>query len=395
VRIGVVLLLACVAASCSSTPVPKSDTDAIDRFVKQGYQPARHEHVRSQALQWDDAAGNGHAELQLAEKEDRAPLVVYLPGLGEDEQAGARWTAAWAQAGYAVLSIQPLAEDAEAWNSEQALSGDFETVARRGFSNASMRRRLQALDAALSLLARRAAAGDALLAKVDLSRVAVAGFDVGAYAAMVIAGERLDGGERPALSVPVRAVIVLSPYAVGSVKLHGERYAGISGPLMHVTGPRDTDVLGLVASADLRSEPFELLPPGDKYLLSLSQGSHDVIGGADPSPKIARASTARSPRSFAGGDPNGSQRDRKHPSSSSDESDHPADAEDAMARERAQDSSLSASEIMTRQALNSASVRIVTTAFLDAYLRGDAGARAWLNSSADRWLAPAASLDRR
>ena len=32
-----------------------------------------------------------------------APLVIYLPGLGESAGAGARWRQAWASAGYAVL----------------------------------------------------------------------------------------------------------------------------------------------------------------------------------------------------------------------------------------------------------------------------------------------------
>jgi dienelactone hydrolase len=393
VRIGVALLVACMVVSCSSDRVEKSDTDAVDQFVRQGYQPPRSEHVRSQAFQWDDAAGNAHADLLLPEKGGPAPLVVYLPGLGEDEQAGRRWTGAWAQAGYAVLSIQPLLEDAQAWNSDLALSGAFEAVARRGFSNASMRRRVQALDAALAQLARRAAAGDALLANVDLSRVAVAGFDLGAYAAMVVAGEKLDGGDRPALSVPVRAVIVFSPYAIGSAKAHGERYGAVAGPVMHITGPRDTDVIGLVASAELRSEPFELLPPGDKYLLSLAHGSHDLIGGADPAPRVHQPSTARSPRSggIAGEDPNATKRSLKHPDSSADDSDRPVDADETVAREQAEHNSLTPSEVLTRQSMNSASVRIVTTAFLDAYLRNDAAARSWLTSSADRWLAPAAS----
>ena len=45
------------------------------------------------------------------------PVVVYLPGLGQSAAAGATWRAAWASAGYAVLAVQPLDDDALAWTS--------------------------------------------------------------------------------------------------------------------------------------------------------------------------------------------------------------------------------------------------------------------------------------
>ena len=56
------------------------------------------------------------------------PLVIYLPGLGESGQAGERWRSAWASAGYAVLSVQPLAEDTAAWTSELARTGEFKAL---------------------------------------------------------------------------------------------------------------------------------------------------------------------------------------------------------------------------------------------------------------------------
>jgi dienelactone hydrolase len=393
-RTGALLFASCAATSCSTTPTATPDTGAIERFEKQGYQPVRRESVRSQPLQWDEAGRSMHCEMLLPDRADRTPLVVYLPGLGEGERSGRRWTQAWAQAGYAVMSIQPLEEDEQAWSSEQARSGHFEVVARQGFSDAAMLRRLQALNGALAEVGRRAAAGDAILSKVDLSRVAVAGFDLGAYAAMIAAGERLAGTKQTSLAVPIKAAIALSPFAEGSSTAQGDRYHAIVGPVMQITGPQDTDASGLVASADLRSEPFRLMPPGDKYLLFLTSGSHELIGGADPSPRATEASDRRSSaRSDRGDAPSPSRRGNKRPSTSSASgADASVDADEAVAPEPAARENLARSELLTRRSLNSASVRIVTTAFLDAYLRNDPAARSWLNARAGQWLAPTASL---
>ncbi len=392
-RSGTWLVAVCASTACSTATPVKPDEHAIEQFESRGYHSPRREAVRSQAIEWNEADRSWHFELLLPEHADGAPLVVYLPGLGEDQRSGERWTRAWAQAGYAVMSIQPLAEDEQSWSSDDARSGNFEAVARHGFSDTTMRRRLQALNGALAQLGRRAAAGDELLRTVDLSRVAVAGFDLGAYSAMVVAGQRLDGTDPPVLFLPVRAVIALSPFPDDSAAGHGERFSAISGPIMNITGAQDVDVYGLVESANLRSEPFKLMPPGDKYLVSLAVGSHRLIGGADPSPGAAEPSKGRSSARSNPGDEPSPRRGQKRASTPTSSGANPAvDSDDASARDPSVQVNVARSELLTRQALSSASVRIVTTAFLDAYLRGDPEARFWLNARARQWLTPNARL---
>jgi predicted dienelactone hydrolase len=387
------LAVAFVCAACSSTPTVKPDQRVIEQFVSNGYQPPRHETVRSEAIDWIEADISWHFELLVPERVDRAPLVVYLPGLGQDEQAGERWTRAWAQAGYAVMSIQPLTEDQQAWSSDNARSGNFDAVARQGFSDAAMKRRLQALNSALVQLGRRAAAGDPMLHSVDLSRVAVAGFDLGAYSAMVIAGQQLEATDRPALSTPVRAVIALSPFADASAAANDQRFSAILGPVLNITGMQDVDAYGLIESARLRTQPFQLMPPGDKYLVSLALGSHGLIGGADPAPVSAQLpDVRRTERPNRGDEPTPDRRGRKRQSSAAADPDPSSEPDDAAGGQAPGRSRASRSELLTRQALSSASVRIVTTAFLDAYLRGDPAARSWLNQRARQWLTPNASL---
>lgn len=112
--------------------------------------------------------------LTVPAKPGRYPLVIYLPGLGEGATAGEVWRTAWTRAGYAVLSLQPLAEDAGAWSSARARTGDFALLARERYSDKAMSERLAALHDALRQLARRHAADEPPLERVDLSRVAAA-----------------------------------------------------------------------------------------------------------------------------------------------------------------------------------------------------------------------------
>jgi hypothetical protein len=388
------LAAACLCTACSTAPTVKPDEHAIEQFVSRGYQVPQRQAIRSQAIDWIEADLSWHFELILPERVERAPLVVYLPGLGQDDHSGTRWTQAWAQAGYAVMSIQPLTEDEQAWSSDDARSGNFDAVARHGFSDAMMRRRLRALNGALVQLGRRAVAGDTSLHSVDLSRVAVAGFDLGAYSAMVIAGQQIEGADHPVLSTPVRAVIALSPFADASAQGHGERFSAISGPVMNITGTQDIDAYGLIESARLRTQPFQLMPPGDKYLVSLALGTHGLIGGADPLARPAESQNARpSARSDRGDEPTPPGHGRKRASSAaSGEADDAVDPIDAPVGAPGDHGAGARSELLTRQAMSTASVRIITTAFLDAYLRGDPSARSWLNDRARQWLAPNASL---
>ena len=86
--------------------------------------------------------------------------------------------------------------------------------------------------------------------------------------------------------------------------------------------------------------------------------------------------------------PNSARSDDQDPDAGSD-----AGAENsaaAVARRKRLTAELSAT--MTRWSRAAVAEQAVTTAFLDAYVRGDPGARTWLQHAAGSWLGDAASL---
>ena len=81
--------------------------------------------------------------------EGNFPLIVYLPGLGESAEGGAAWRRSWAEAGYAVLAIQPETIS-RIWTSPAARSGEFRELAREQFSARALDHRQTILQKALA-----------------------------------------------------------------------------------------------------------------------------------------------------------------------------------------------------------------------------------------------------
>ena len=369
---------ACAAIAGCSTAPPKPDAARVSKFSGHAYTPDEHFGVATTLATWNLGAEICEVALTVPDKAGRFPLVIYLPGLGETRDAGSVWRTAWTQAGYAVFSIQPFAEDAKSWASPKARTGDLVSQARIRYSARVMSARIETLNAAWRELAQRQAKSEAPFARIDLSRVAVAGFDLGAYTAMAMAGETIR--ELPKLSdtIPVAAVIALSPYADFSGATFSERYRSIHGPVLSVTTDSDADAIGLVTAPSVRKAPFEYMPAGDKFLMLIWGVPHFVLGGNNTNAESTGAlSEAAKADSGTGAKPQsgpdtGKPQKKKLPASENTEEDKPAAAITVISA--------------TANAIGAAAIAGVTTAFLDAYLKKDAVASEWLDKDAPRWL---------
>ncbi len=289
-----------------------------------------------------------------ANEKAKLPLLVYLPGLGESAQAGAHWRYAWARAGYAVLSLQTLAADANAWSSDLARQADFKALALQHQQPGLLPARLRVLDGAIHEARQRAANDDGLWSRVDLDRIAVIGYDLGAATALAWAA-----GAGPLESGQARAVILLSPSGLTPPVLPP------SFPVLVINSRRAADLTGLLDSAAERNRFFEQLPANaNKYLLLLNSPSHAALAGAagmaeSPSEPSGRGGTRRSMGNAPGGGPsNAVMREAPAP---------------GLLDRGNQEAGVAASHI--------------SIAFLDAHLRAKSAASSWLHQSAAGWLA--------
>lgn len=183
-----------------------------------------------------------------------SPVVVYLPGLGQDSGSGQRWATAWAQAGYTVLAVQPLQADEAAWRSELARTGEFKQLGLLHYGDALRAERLAALRRLLPAL-------QAAQPALDWRHAALAGYETGAQTALDARG---DAGWQ--------AVIAISPPAM-------QAPAAGSATLL-VTSDVDGDPLGLLRLPAERRQAFDALPVGSRvWLLTLGGVSHAALAG--------------------------------------------------------------------------------------------------------------------
>jgi predicted dienelactone hydrolase len=390
-RVVVSLLLSALLTSgilgCSTSKHNRHEAD-VEKVAQHGggngsgYLPAQQHAFATIDEVWTLGAKPVEMSALLPSGRGEFPVIFYLPGMGEPSAAGAAWRKAWARAGYAVVSVQPAASGPSLWSSSGARAGEFKAVAREQFSAGSLDQRVGMFNDALEELKRRKAGfGGEAFAHIDLSRLAVAGFDLGAQAAMAVAGENASGrGPYPAPEA-VRCVIVLSPFADFSGAGFEQRFRSVRVPVLTVTSTDDIDAYGLVTTPSLRRAPFDYMPPGQKYLMSLYDAPHALLSGAESPTRPAdtrREGAAARPSGDGDSSSGGGRRRKGHRGS-----DHTSEGSSAASEAKVP------LEAWTGQ-LNR--VERVTTAYLDAMVKADPIATEWLERDATRWLGDSAEL---
>ena len=248
--------------------------------------------------------------------------------------------------------------------------------------------RLRVLHDVLEELARRHDSG--ALDGIDTSRIALAGFELGAQTAMVAAGETETGIPPFALPAAVKCVIAFSPYADFSGASFDERFAMIHLPVLSATSMDDTDPYGLVPAPALRRVPFDYMPAGQKYLLSLFNAPHTLISGKEtPGGESSAPAQDDSPRTKSSdGTTQGSGAGRRRGTGGASQGtrrggvNEPGGANSSSLRPVS--SAAWTAELGQAQS--------VTTAYLDANLKRDVIASEWLTKDARRSLGDAAYL---
>lgn len=349
----VLLGLTLALGACSSQP-DKNEPPFISTqtYLKSAYGPPQHFKFDSFDTRWAWGKHEVDVALLVPHEQKNVPLIVYLPGLGEGANGGELWRQTWADAGYAVLSVQATHDNASIYTTSNARDGAFRTIAANAFADAPASNRVEEVQRVIAEAGRRAQAGEAGFAALDTRKVIVAGFDLGAQTAAALAGEREPGQPRASDWKPL-GVILLSPYVPGGAD--SRRYSQIDTPLLAVTGPLDEDPFSWIASAQQRFTLFANLPR-DGYQLTLNDATHTVMSGTivkpKPDSKSRGADDSNGPR---GG--------------------HPANP-----------------GFDVRQG---GSIAAVTIAFLDAKVKQSPSAQQWLDDKAKVWLEPVGTLQRK
>jgi len=255
------------------------------------------------------------------------PVIVFSPSAGASARSVDPLARFWATRGFAVLV--PGRTDAAG-----ASPGDPDG-ARESSADASPDPRVW--EASVRDVAFVAAATGAIEARVDglkldETRLGVGGQSFGAFTAMLLAGATVDVSKKErakSFADPFpKAFLLISPPGRGQQGLTEKSWSAVDRPLMVVTGTRDPGSRNQDAS--WRLDPYQLSAAGDKFAVFIEGASHLSLTGLSAEPGAALPKAGRKTTT--------------------------AEAEAAIFRD----------------------VKAATLAFWEAFLKGDAGARAFL-----------------
>ncbi len=313
----VFLLLALFLAGCSSQPkipTPEEQEQKLAEVMNNGgYNPARKYTITSYQDVWLHDQTQLDIVMTAPTEPGHYPLIIYLPSLGENASAGQLWRETWAQAGYAVFSVQPQAisqalkeigqdgrdkpgepngDDDENDNdsgkdgkhggksSRSGRNSEIRFLGHEYFAVDALKSRMEQVYWAYHQLKMRVASATPGYASVDNSKVVLAGYDLGAQTVAAILGERFAVSLPKSTELNPSAAIVLSPsidLAEGEVR---SRFQNLNMPLLVITGSEDNDPYA-ISSASVRSAVWEFSPANDKYLLLLKGDVHALLAGKE------------------------------------------------------------------------------------------------------------------
>jgi len=269
--------------------------------------------------------------IYLPANEKPAPVVLFSHGLG-GSRAGSKFLGEhWAARGYIVVFLQHAGSDDAVWR-DVAPKERLDAL-REAASLENFLLRVKDVPAVLDQLETWNASGP-LAGRMDLTKIGMSGHSFGAVTTEAVSGETFPTTGKKLNDSRIRAAVILSPSTPKSTSAE-KAFGNVTIPWLLMTGTKDVTFVG---DADLESRlgVYPALRGAPKYQVVLDKAEHSAF-------------TDRA---------------------------LPGDRE-------------------TRNPSHHRAIVALSTAFWDAYLRGDKNALAWLNGAgpgtvlepADDWKA--------
>jgi predicted dienelactone hydrolase len=231
-----------------------------------------------QAL-WTDPARGGRVipvlirmPAGIGARTGKAPAILFSHGLGGSLASGTDWVEAWSAAGFITVNIQHAGSDDMLWKGQRPLRA---LMTMRGAMNPQqLQARADDVHFVLDRLGAGGHVGACDLGRIDRSEIGMAGHSFGAETTLAVAGGVYAGAS--GLRDPrIKASIAFSPQPSKGVDDH-TAFGGITMPFLTVTGTRDT--VGQVTPRE-RIRPYQAMPQGQAYLLTLDGATHMMLNG--------------------------------------------------------------------------------------------------------------------
>ncbi len=249
-------------------------------------------------------------------------MILFSHGLGGTRAGSVYLGEHWAARGYATVFLQHPGSDDSVWKDEPVQ--DRMRAMKQAASLENFLLRVQDIPATLNQLATwNADSSNCLAGRLDLKKVGMSGHSFGAVTTEAVSGETSPGGNQEFTDPRIQAAIAFSPSKPRRFSAE-EAFGTVRIPWLLMTGTKDVTPIG---NADMKSRlaVYPALHGAAKYEVVLCNAEHSVF----------------TDRALPG------DREPRNPN-------------------------------------HHRVILALSTAFWDAYLRGDARALAWLNGSGPR-----------
>ena len=203
-----------------------------------------------------------------------APVILFSHGLGGSRAGSAFLGEHWSARGYVAVFLQHPGSDDSVWR--DAAMGERMQAMKQAASLDNFLLRVQDVPAALNQLqVWNADRTGPLAGRMDLRKVGMSGHSFGAVTTEAVSGEAFPAGGQKFTDPRIIAALVLSPSAprTGSAS---NAFGSVKIPWMLMTGTKD---LAPIGNADMKSRlaVYPALQGAPKYELVLHNAEHSVF----------------------------------------------------------------------------------------------------------------------
>jgi predicted dienelactone hydrolase len=200
------------------------------------------------------------------------PVVLFSPGLGGSRSGSKFLGEHWAARGYVAVFVQHPGSDDAVW--KEAAPEERMAALREAASLENFLLRVKDVTAVLDQLDAWNKSGP-LKGRMDLTKVGMSGHSFGAVTTEAVSGETFPMSGTKLTDARIRAAVIFSPSTPRSTSA-GRAFGDVKIPWLLMTGTKDTAPIG---PADLKSRlaVYPALHGAPKYQVVLNNAEHSAF----------------------------------------------------------------------------------------------------------------------
>ena len=234
--------------------------------------------ARTAYYEWFDPNRNRSVPVKIyypPGAQERRPAILFSHGLGGSYENCAYLGEYWAYNGYIAVFIHHYGSDDSVWKGKVRPLNELRNAYNSSWTGRSRVQDIQFVLAQVETLSERQA--DLPLKLIDTKRIGVAGYDLGAFASLLMVGQRAPEGYTLTQNPQIKAVLAMSPPVVNAESF-STVYGQIETPCLFITGTKDDGVIGNTQAAQRRI-PFDSISCNDQYLVTFEGTDHMLYAG--------------------------------------------------------------------------------------------------------------------